>query len=333
MKISEKQAAFKEVLSFLKENDHFLITTHVNADGDAYGAALAIAYYLDGLEKQYQVVLHDAHPDEKYRFLWGWDSVLGNSAAPQKPYQAAIAVDVSSRQRLGDVSALLPLREKCLKIDHHPFEDDFASVNIVDTGASSTCQLIFELLEFANVVPDEELATLLYTGLIYDNGRFSNTNTTTEDFRIARLLVSYGVQPNRVANQVFSNHNVLSINTIGYALSNLQLYLDNKVCLIYLPLEYMNAGPELDVDPLADYSIAIRGVEAGLFVREVSPDFYKVSLRSRGTVNVGRVATAFGGGGHDHAAGCRFSGQLDKHINAIVSAIDGQLSEKGRKKS
>ena len=316
---------FESAAAFIERHNDFLLTAHVGADGDAYGALLAMAWYLRQRGKRYEMVLSDATIDEKYHFLEGWSEIRSFDPHESGEYRAGIAVDVPSRKRIGVVAGLLPSVDSCLQIDHHPFEDNLAAVRLVDTGASSACQIIFQFLEALQVEMDSAVATALYAGLIYDNGKFCNSNTSAEDFRIARQLVLLGVQPNRVANQIFATQNVVSIITIGAALSTLQLYLNDKVAVIFCPYERMNIAGQLDLDVLANYSVSVQGVEAGLFVREVEPQTYKVSLRSRGVANVGRVAVACGGGGHEHAAGCLLTGTFDEVINRLLEELAKEL--------
>ncbi|RMH83808.1 MAG: hypothetical protein D6681_16730 [Calditrichaeota bacterium] len=323
--MSDREQVYEKILRFMCEQDNFLVTTHLNADGDAYGSALAVAYFLEAKGKKYHVVFHDQEREEKYSYLWGWDKILSYTNPWPHRYDAAIVVDVPTKARIGDPAALLPEPNVCVKIDHHPMEEDFSQYNLVDVAASSTCQLVYEILVRSDIPFDVHLSSLLFSGIMYDTGRFSFSNTNQRDFEIAADLVSHGTKPNVIANHLFFSHNIESLRTIGMGLANMEAYLEGKVCVIYLPLEVMQNARHLDLEELANYSLAVKGVEVGLFIREAEPNFVKVSFRSKGNVDVNRVARVFGGGGHVHAAGCRASGDPLELKERIIAEIARQL--------
>ncbi len=322
--MADRDEIYREILDFISRMDNFLVSTHLSADGDAYGSALAIAYLLEKTGKRYQLIIHDQEKDDKYAFLWGWDKIKSFDSAPQR-FEAAILLDVPSRSRIGDPASLLPAREYCVKIDHHPDEDDFAAYNLINVKASSTCSLVYEIAVRSAAPMDRAWAELLLSGIMYDTGRFSFSNTNQRDFEIAADLVSYGLFPHLIANQLFFSNNFESLRVIGYGLANIESHLDGKVCVIYLPEEIMREARNLDVEELSNYSLAVKGVEVGLFVRQMETNFVKVSFRSKGKVDVNSVARKFGGGGHIHAAGCRYNGDPESLKTQIIAEIQKQL--------
>lgn len=315
------------LLHFIEQNDNYLVTAHLGADGDAYGAALAIAYFLEQSGKKYEVVFHDQKLDEKYEFLWGWQHIKSYDSKMTQKYDAAIVVDVPSRARIGDPAKLLPDAPFCLKIDHHPIEDHFTDFSFVDTKASSTCQLIYEIISRSSAAMDATMADLLLSGIMYDTGRFSFANTRTRDFEIAAHLTSLGISSNIIAGNLFFSNTFDALKIVGYGLANMQSHLNGQLCIIYLPLEIMQQANGEDIDELANYSLSIRGVEVGLYVRHAASDLTKISFRSKGKVDVNKVARMFGGGGHVHAAGCRISTGPEDVLPKIISEIDRQLAE------
>ena len=144
----------REVLDFINSNDHFLVSAHINADGDAIASVLAIGMFLDQLNKKYSMVLHDQEIDQRFNYLNGFDNILHYSDQLDVKIESALILDVPGTHRLGDVAKLLPGQEYIAKIDHHPPENDFAIVNFADENASSTTQLIYEILEVAGVSLD-----------------------------------------------------------------------------------------------------------------------------------------------------------------------------------
>ncbi len=316
--MSEK---LKKIIRFIQSTDNFLITTHMNADGDAFASMLAVSYLLEQWEKTFEIIIDDSRVDSKYNFLWGVERITSYGPANKKTYRAAIVLDVPSRKRIGNPATYLPSSEHCVKIDHHPEEEDFAEFHMVDVQASSTSQLIYELVRESNFKMDRNLADIIFTGIMYDTGRFSFSNTRQRDFQIAAELLSFGVRPHDIANKLFFTNSFTSMKTLGYALSHMELLLDGKISLIYLPHSVMVSNNQGEIEELANYSVAIEGVEVGLFIREVEPNYFKVSLRSKGRVNVNAIAKILGGGGHKHAAGARFSGKYQDLRRQIETEI------------
>lgn len=319
------EMACSRALEFIQQRDNFLVSAHINADGDAYGAALAVARYLHVAGKRYQVVFHDAEADDRYRFLWGYPQIIFGAENHQKRYDAAILVDVSSRKRLGAVADLLPGEEACLKIDHHPSEESFCRQELQMTEASSTCRLIYEMVTRGNVPLDFYQAETLFTGLMFDTGRFSFSNTSQRDFEIAAHLLSFGVDPAKVARRVFFSSDIAVLKAVGYGLANLESFLEGRVCLMYLPLEVMQSASPPSIEDLANQSLGSGGFEVGIFIRQNEPGKLKVSLRSRGMVDVNQVARVFGGGGHTSAAGCRSEDTLPELKRKLIEEISKQL--------
>ncbi len=311
----------QKILEFLRAADNYLITSHMNADGDAYASMLSIAYLFEKWGKQYRIIIHDQKPDRKYNFMWGFDKISPFSSDNSVRFDAAVVLDVPSKERMGDPSGLLPPRDFCVKIDHHPVEKDFAAYNMVNTEISSTSHLVYELISRSDIQIDHDLANLIFSGIMYDTGRFSFSNTSLRDFQIASHLLEYSVKPSQIANQLFFNCSFEAMKTIGYGLANMKSYLDGKLSIIFLPLEVMQRNHHSEIEELSNYSVAIRGVEVGLFVREVEPNFFKVSFRSKGRINVNAIAKAFGGGGHMHAAGCRYEGKFEELIKGLVEEV------------
>jgi phosphoesterase RecJ-like protein len=315
----------QHILEFIYSHDNYLVTTHMGADGDAYGSVLAMVYFLENIGKKYDIIIHDQKLDTRYQFLWGWQKIVPFNDNLEKKYDAALILDVPSKNRMGDPSTLMPDKNLCVLIDHHPEEDGIAHLNLVDVQASSTCQLVYEILSRSAFQMDDVLALLLFSGIMYDTGRFSFSNTRKRDFEIAADLLSFNVKPNEVANELFFSSSFESMRIIGRGLADMEVQLDGRLCIIFLPLEVMQKNNHGEIEELANYSIAIKGSEVGLFIREANKNFFKVSLRSRGLVNVCKVAKALGGGGHAHAAGCRYKGEFPELKKILISEVHKQL--------
>ena len=315
----------KEILDFISVNDNFLLSAHVNADGDAVASVLAISMLLDFYNKNYFMVFNDQQIDSRFNYIKNFDKIINYDESLDLPIQSAIICDVPGLHRLGDVEKLIPKKSKIIKIDHHPIEDEFAIINMVDTEASSTTQLVYEIMDISELEVTIEEAKAIYTGIVYDTGRFSFSNTTARDMFIASKLIELGVSPFEITNKIFFENSFKALQTIGTGLANMESHLDGDVIVIYLSFDQMDNNQSGEVEELANYSVAIRGGKVGLFLRETKPGFLKVSFRSKGHVDVNKVAKAFGGGGHIRAAGCRFKASKEVMLPKILEEIRKQL--------
>jgi len=315
----------KDILEFISNNDNFLLSAHVNADGDAVGSVLAVSMLLDFYHKNYFVVFNDQEIDSRFSYIKNFEKVINYNESLNLPIQSAIICDVPGLHRLGEVEKLLPKKSKIVKIDHHPVEDEFGIINMVDTEASSTTQLVYEILDLSEMTVGIEEAKAIYTGIVYDTGRFSFSNTTARDMYIGSKLIELGVSPSDITERIFFSSSFQALQTIGTGLASMESYLDGEVIVIYLSHEEMKNNHQGEVEELANYSVAIRGGKVGLFIREAKPGFHKVSLRSKSDVDVNKVAKAFGGGGHKRASGCRFEASKEEVLPKILVEIKKQL--------
>lgn len=315
----------RQILDFIANRDHFLVSAHINADGDAVASVLAMGMMLEQMGKKYYMVFHDRQIDTRFNYMRGYDRIINFKPELDLNIQAALILDVPGTHRLGDVATLLPEKANIAKIDHHPPEDMFAEVDMCDENASSTTHLIYEIIEEAGMKMDKSYAEAIYTGIVYDTGRFSFSNTTSRDMFIGGKMIDLGADPEQINNRLFFENSFHALRTIGKGLANLESYFDGAVNIIYLDYESMNSSDQSEIEELANYSVAIRGGQVGLFIREVKPSFHKISLRSKGPVDVNQVAKSFDGGGHARAAGCRIEGTKNEVIEMILKVVSDHL--------
>jgi bifunctional oligoribonuclease and PAP phosphatase NrnA len=315
----------RKVLNFIKKHDDFLLAAHVNADGDAIASVLALGMLLDGMNKKYTMMLHDRKPDIRFNYLKNFDKIISYQQQISVPIQCAIILDVPGTNRLGDVQKLLPRRSRIVRIDHHPTEDDFAGLEMVDEGASSTTHLIYEILELAKIDIDRSLAAAIYTGIVYDTGRFSFSNTSARDMYICGRMIELGLDPAEINNRIFFENSFSALRTIGKGLASMEHHLGGAVIIIYLDHDSISSSDRGEIEELANYSVAIRGGQVGLFIRETEPGLHKISFRSKGKVDVNQIARIFDGGGHVRAAGCRIQGSKEEVIAKLLAEIEKRL--------
>ena len=325
-------AAALNIVKFINKNDNFLLAAHVNADGDAIASLIAMNLLLKKMGKSAIMVLHDQNKDTRYDFLSSFEDIqYFSDSLPLKNYlksgriESAVLLDVPSFSRLGDCCKILPAKDKVIKIDHHPFEEEMGEIEWIDENRSSASALVYEIIRLSGVEFELPMAQAVYTGILYDTGRFSYSNTKAQDLFIASEMVRLGVEPAEITNRIFFENSFESLKTIGAGLVSLESYLDGAVNVIYLNLSQMSGQNQNEIEELANYCVAVRHGRAGLFIREVEPGFHKISLRSKSNIDVNKVARAFNGGGHIRAAGCRIHGTKEEILQKILAEIKKQL--------
>ncbi|HTM41664.1 MAG TPA: bifunctional oligoribonuclease/PAP phosphatase NrnA [Terriglobales bacterium] len=306
----------KEVLNEIGRRDRFLLTSHARPDGDAVGSVLACWQILRQLGKEAQVVMADPVP-VIYRPLPFADSIV-QACEIHNGFDAAIILECDSVQR----TRLQGLDGRFLiNIDHHSSARPFAHINWIDPHACATAEMVYRLARQAGVPISPEIATCLYTAVLTDTGSFSFIGTNEHTFSLARELVLCGADPARIAQGVYFSHPTSKMRLLGAALSN--LHREGKVSWMWVTREHMarSEANDEDCEGLVNYALAIEGVEVSIFFRELPDHRYRVSLRSKGDVNVARVAEHFGGGGHDCASGCSIDGPLSVAVARIMEQL------------
>ncbi len=316
----------EKLYRFILTHDNFMLSGHINADGDAIAAVIAMHLFLKKLGKRSVMIFSDAHLDRRFDYLAGFDNILSFKTLKEPPrIESAIILDVPGYGRLGDVKTLLPPKEHVARIDHHPQEDSMGIAEWVDEAASSTTAMVYEIIKRSGAAIDKDLATAVFTGIVYDTGRFSFSNTTARDFFIASHMVKLGANPAQITNIIFFENSIEALRMIGKGLHTMESYLNGAVSVVYLDYEDMQKSNPHEIEELTNYSVAVRGGKVGLFIREIKPNYHKISLRSKSYVDVNKVAKAFNGGGHSRAAGCRIAGSKKEVINRLVDEIAKHL--------
>jgi len=317
--------SLQEAARFLREHDRFLVLSHVNPDGDATGSALATAMMLEALGKEY-IVANEGETPKKFSFLPRFHLLRNLSQQPlNETFSAVIAVDCADRSRMGNVEALFAPGAALLNIDHHPTNDRFGSVNLIDPEAAATAEVLFELAQAAGISFHEELALCIYTGLLTDTGGFRYANTSPRVMEIAAKLLTYGVKPSEVAERCLEEITYSHVKILRRALQTLTLSHQGKIAAISVrQKDFAETGADReDVSGLVNYCRNIEGVEVGVSFVEAEQEAVKVSMRSRDLVDVSAVAKQLGGGGHKKAAGCTLRGDLEQ-VKKQVLQILGQ---------
>lgn len=311
-----------DVLRGIHEHDAFLLTSHARPDGDAIGSVLACGHLLRGLGKKADVVLSDGVPII-YRPLPGADRVI-HAQYVNGNYQAAIILECDSvqRTRLDGLD-----KQFLINIDHHVSGKPFGNVNWIDPGACATAEMIYRLVKQSGARLTPEIATCLYTAVLTDTGSFGYVGVNAETFELAAELVRAGAEPARIAQSVYFSAPTSKMRLLGAALSN--LHREGPLTWMFVTRRDMErAGAiEEDAEGIVNYALGIAGVEVAVFFREQADGRLRVSLRSKGNLNVAAIAEKFGGGGHECASGFSMDGPLSVASERVLAMtrISGRL--------
>ncbi len=302
-----------------------VIASHIDPDGDALGSSLALALLLRQMGKEVFVYNRDSVP-YSYKFLPGAELV--DDILPQD-CDLLCLLDCSELARAGESLCAWSGYRQSLCVDHHLTAEVNADINLIYSEACATGELIYELALVLEPGFGLETAVNLYTAILTDTGSFRYSNSTPSSFAIAGDLVSRGVEPWEITQQVYESQPLERIKLIGRVLETLQISDSRLAAAVWVTEEmFAETGTNSEyTDGLVNYPRSIAGVEVAFMAREVGPDEYKFSFRSRGRVNVSALVVGFGGGGHHNAAGCRLKGSLSELIEQFFSLVDEQCKE------
>lgn len=308
--------AVSSVLEAIQSAQTILVSSHARPDGDAIGSMLACGMLLEQMGKHVSLVLSDRVP-----LLYRWlpcAEHIGHTDQVTGEYDLTILLECDGLER----SRLKGLEgRRVVNIDHHASGRPFAAVNWIDPQASAVAELVFELAVAAGVTITPDMATCLYTAVLTDTGSFCYEGTDAHTLRLATELVNLGARPAQIAQEVYFTNPLSKMVLLGAALSTLRR--EGRIAWLWVTHDDMlrsNAAEE-DCEGIVNYAIAIAGVEVAVLLRELPDHRVRLSLRSKGKVNVAQVAESLGGGGHANASGCTLPGPLPNATHSIVETL------------
>lgn len=311
------------LLTRLRQGSRFLICSHQNPDGDAIGSELGLARVLGGLGKS--ATIWNLHPTPTlYRPLPGSERIHVGAEPPASfpdGFDAAVVLECPGLDRTGLERALpaLPL----VNIDHHLGNQRYGVVNWVEVEAPAVGVMVHQLAAALGVRIDADTASCLYLALVTDTGGFRFSNATPAAFEAAGRLVAAGARVERVSQWLYESQPEGAVRLLGHLLGTLRRWRDGRVASVHLTRAMFDAAGAApgDSEGLIDVPRSIAGVEAIAMLRELEAGEWKISLRSRGAVDVEAVARARGGGGHHNAAGCRGAGERSTLEAELVAEL------------
>ncbi len=313
-----------ELKEILKGKRKVALGGHVRPDGDCVGSCMGLYLYLKEEYPQIDTDVYLEPVPESYRMIAGTDEVKSEIAA-QEPYDLFICLDCGDEQRLGFSAPLFDAAKETLCIDHHVSNDAFADNNYIVPDASSTSELVYRLLEDEKIT--KPIAEALYMGIVHDTGVFQYSCTSPETMEIAASLMRKGINGSEIIDKTYYEKTYIQNQILGRALLESMLIMD-KQCIVSVirqrSMEFFQAEPS-DLEGIVSQLRQTKGVEVAIFLHEMQPQLFKVSLRSKGKVDVSEIAKYFGGGGHVRAAGVTMKGSSHDVINNITGRIALQM--------
>lgn len=298
------------IVSILKGRGSVAILSHVRPEGDTLGSALACHLALKALGKEVATFNPDPVP-KNLRALPGAGEVIRANRLP-RPFDCYLVVDATDPSRVGGLLNGVPTGSVVINIDHHISNTHFGTYNWVDPDAAATGEMIYYLIQEMGLALSRDVATNLYVAILTDTGSFHFANTTPRALRTAAMLVEAGVVPHEVAGLLFDQREAGELRVLGTLLTRMQLSPDGRVAWIEVTQDVVGQdGAYKDaLEDLINYPRSVKGVEVAVLFREEGAGEVRVSLRSKGNVDVAAVARSFQGGGHKKAAGCTVVGSL-----------------------
>jgi phosphoesterase RecJ-like protein len=316
-------------VDLVRRHQRFLLTTHYRPDGDGLGSMLALGEALRQLGKEVHLLIAGHFPT-RYQFL-DPDKRVHCYAPPGNAWrnvEVAVVMDTGTWNQLSDVGPFLrELPAKRVVIDHHLTQDDLNALKLVDATAEATGRLSYDAITALGVPLTATMGQNLFVAIAMDTGWFRHSNTSPSTLTLASELVRAGAKPSALYGELFERNSLARMKLTGVVLDRLQLVGDNRVAYTEIRCDdyaATGASPQ-DSEDLVNYPRSIAGVEVGLLFMEQPRGGVKISFRSRGTVDVARLAERFGGGGHRLASGAVIEAPLEEARKRVLDAVIGAL--------
>lgn len=300
------------------------ILGHVRPDGDCIGSCLALYNYITTYfpKIQAKVYLQDFMPE--FLMLKNADKIE-HDYSEDMIYDVCFSLDSADKARHGEYVKYFDAAKKTIGIDHHISNKGFAKEHLIISEASATAEIVYELIGKDHLT--KEIAECLYLGIAHDTGVFQYSNASPKTFRVVADLLETGIDASRIVDETFYQKSYVQNQVLGKTLLESELKLDGKVIVGVVSLQDMeNYGITAKaLDGIVSQLRYTRGVEVAVFLYELEPKHYKVSMRSNGKVNVSSIAGELGGGGHVKAAGCEVSGEYEDVVEKLLEYIGAQV--------
>jgi bifunctional oligoribonuclease and PAP phosphatase NrnA len=309
----------RQIAEAIATRHRFVLSSHARPDGDSIGSQLAMAYALRALGKQATVVNSDAAPGPLMAFPGVPDIQIADRV--NGDFDAAIIMECGDLAR----TAVAGLDKYfVINIDHHPGNTGYGQINWFDSTAAACGEMVYELVRALDVPLSGEIAAHIYLAILTDTGSFHYSSISPRTFEICKEALLAGVDPVRVARNVYDSNNMGRLKLFGAVLSAMQLDPTGRIAIVYLDHEMARAagGTYEDTEGLINLPLTVKEIRAVVFFKQAEGEEYRVSMRSKGDIDIGVVAKEFGGGGHKNAAGCTVHGGIDALQKMFVEKME-----------
>ena len=310
------------IVDAIRARQRFVLGSHSRPDGDSIGSQLAMAYALRAMGKAAVAVNADPAPPPLMAFPGVPDIRIAPAVAGD--FDAAIIMECGDLQRTG-VSGFE--RFFVINIDHHPGNSGYGQINWFDAGAAACAEMVYDVVGALGVPLSKEIATHVYLAILTDTGSFHYSGISPRTFEICRECLEAGVDPVIVARNVYDSNNMGRLKLFGAVLGAMQIDHTGRIAIVYVDHEMARAagGTYEDTEGLVNLPLTVKEVEAVIFFKQEAGDQYRVSLRSKGNIDIGSIAKEYGGGGHKNAAGLTVTGPIEQLQKTLVEKIEGAI--------
>jgi phosphoesterase RecJ-like protein len=322
MAISAAPPQLEQIADVIRRSERFALSSHARPDGDAIGSQLAMAYALRALGKQVRIVNHDAPPAAMMPLPGVADIEVADAVEGQ--FDVAIIMECGELSRTG-VAGLD--RGFVINIDHHQGNTAYGQINWFDPTRAACAEMVHDIVQTLGVPLSAEIATHLYLAILTDTGSFHFGGISPRTFEICRDAVAAGMDPTLIARQVYDTNPLSRVKLFGAVLGGMRLDDTGRIAVLYLDHDMTRqaGGTYEDTEGLINFPLSVNDIQAVIFFKQSEGDEYRVSLRSKGNVDIAAVAREYGGGGHKNAAGCTLAGAIDALREELVKKVQGAV--------
>lgn len=315
----------EDIKNVITNSKKICIMSHVSPDGDGLGSSYALGLALKGMCKDVSIVVEDEIP-ETYNFLPG-SELVKEYDGKMRGYDTVIVLDTGDEERIGRRIDIFRDTDNTINIDHHITNRSYARYNLIDVNASSVGEIIYFLLKDMALEINPDIAVNLYVAILTDTGSFNYANTSTKCHRVVAELLEYGVNASEVSQRIYENMPVERIRLTGEAMRTLEIHCDGKLAVASVTDEMMRriGARDEDSEGIVDYIRKIKDIEVAVLVRSKGESTTRVNLRSKGQVDVSKIAEMFSGGGHEKAAGCTIKTSVSEAMRMVIEAVEKNI--------
>jgi bifunctional oligoribonuclease and PAP phosphatase NrnA len=306
----------------LRARRRFVLSSHSRPDGDSIGSQLAMLYALREMGKEAVAINADPAPPPLMAFPGVRDIRIAPSVEGE--FDAAIIMECGDLRRTG-VTGLE--RFFVVNIDHHPGNTGYGDLNWFDSSAAACAEMVYDVVRALGVPLTPQIATHVYLAILTDTGSFHYSGISPRTFEICKTCVEAGVDPVLVARNVYDSNNMGRLKLFGAVLGAMQIDQTGRIAIVYVDHEMARAagGTYEDTEGLVNLPLTVKEIEAVVFFKQEKGDEYRVSLRSKGDIDIGVIAKEYGGGGHKNAAGCTITGPIEELQKTLLDKLEGAI--------